>query len=148
MVSPIIPNMKQELVILDTNIVLSGLQSSQGLSYKILQKIANEEIQIGISVPLILEYEKVLKDHLDRSIFSDEDIDEVINYLCKVGKPIKVFYLWRPFLRDPYDDHVLEVAIAGKCEFIITYNKKDFIGIEDFGIHAVSPKEYLDRWRR
>ena len=112
---------------------------------KILQKLLNEEISIGISVPLVLEYEKILKKHLDRKIFSDNDIEAVINFICNVGIPIKVFYLWRPFLRDPFYDHILEVALAGNCKYIVTFNKKDFLGIEEFGIKAVTPYEYLNK---
>ena len=63
-------NMDDEIVIIDTNVLLSGLQSNQGQSFKILQKLLNEEISIGISVPLVLEYEKILKKYLDRKIFS------------------------------------------------------------------------------
>ncbi len=145
MVSYIIPYMSDDLVIIDTNVLLSGLQSNKGQSYKILQKLLAEEIHIGISVPLVLEYEKILKKCLDREIFTDEDIDGVINFICKIGTPIKVFYLWRPYLKDPYDDHLLEVALAGNCKYILTYNKKDFEGIEEFGIKAVTPYEFMNK---
>jgi putative PIN family toxin of toxin-antitoxin system len=140
--------MVNELVIIDTNVLLSGLQSNQGQSFKILEEFLEDEISIAISVPLVLEYEKILKMYLDRTIFSEEDINQVINYICNKATPVKVFYLWRPYLKDPYDDHILEVAIAGKCKYIITYNKKDFKGIEEFGIKAVTPYEYLNRDRR
>ena len=136
--------MREDLIIIDTNVLLSGLQSNKGQSFKLLQKLLKDEIRIGISVPLVLEYEKILKKQLSRTIFTTEEIDSIISYLCKVGVPIKVFYLWRPYLRDPYDDHILEVALAGNCKYIVTYNKKDFYGIEAFGIKAVTPYEYLN----
>jgi len=136
--------MKNELVVIDTNVILSGLLSRKGQSFKILQGILQDRVRFAISVPLILEYEAVLKKKLDREIFTDEDIDAFINYLCKVGEPIKVFYLWRPFLKDPYDDHILEVAIAANCKYIITYNKADFKIAEELGIRAINPYEYME----
>jgi putative PIN family toxin of toxin-antitoxin system len=113
--------MKSLLAIIDTNVLLSGLKSQKGQSNKLLQKLLNDEFEIAISVPLILEYEAILKKKVDRKIFTDEDIDSVINYLCKIGKQVKIFYLWRPFLKDPFDDHIIEVALSSNCKYIITY---------------------------
>ena len=62
--------------------------------------------------------------------FTSSDIDNIINYYCKIGIRAEIFYLWRPFLPDPEDDHILELALAAGCDYIVTYNKKDFIGIE------------------
>ena len=145
MVSYIIPNMNVLLAIIDTNVLLSGLKSQKGQSFKLLQKLLNDEFEIAVSVPLILEYEAILKTKLDRTIFSDEDIDSVINYLCKIGKQIKIFYLWRPFLKDTFDDHILEVALSANCKYIVTYNKKDFTDVKQFGIEILSPYEFLER---
>jgi putative PIN family toxin of toxin-antitoxin system len=135
--------MNEKPIIMDTNVLLSGLRSQKGQSNKLLQKLYLDEVKIAISVPLVLEYESVLKRELNRSVFTEEDIDVIINYICMVGIPIKIFYLWRPFLKDPYDDHVLEVAIAANCDYIVTYNKKDFKEAQHFGIKAVTPYEYL-----
>ena len=99
MVSYIIPVMKSKLAILDTNVLLSGLKSQKGQSYKLLQKLLNNEFEIAISVPLILEYEAILKKKLDRTIFSDEDIDTVINYLCKIGKTNKNILFMATFFK-------------------------------------------------
>ena len=137
--------MREDLIIIDTNVLLSGLQSNKGQSFKLLQKLLKDEIRIGISVPLVLEYEKILKKQLSRTIFTTEEIDSIISYLCKVGVPIKVFYLWRPYLRDPYDDHILEVALSANCKYIVTYNKKDFTDVKQFGIEILSPYEFLER---
>ena len=142
-VSYIIPIMKDLLAIIDTNVLLSGLKSQKGQSYKLLQKLLNDEFEIAISVPLILEYEAILKKKLDRNIFSDQDIDSVINYLCKIGKQVKIFYLWRPFLKDPFDDHIIEVALSANCKYIITYNKKDFIDVEQFGVKVLTPYDFI-----
>lgn len=129
--------------IIDTNVLLSGLNSRNGKAFKILEALSEDKFNISISVPLVLEYESILKKKLNRTIYSDEDIRSVIDYICKIGRHIKVFYLWRPILKDPYDDHLLEVAVAANAKWIVTYNVKDFERTSNFGINAVPPYEFL-----
>ena len=85
-----------------------------------------------------------LKNHLDRNIFSDSDIEDFIDYICSVGIKTKIFYLWRPYLRDPFDDHVLELAINAGAETILTFNKKDFLEAESLGMKIQTPREFLE----
>lgn len=145
LVSYIIPNMKKYLVILDTNVLVSGFKNKNGRSYDLLQRLGNEEFDIAISVPLVLEYEAVLKRQLDRAVFTDGDIDSFLNYICRIGKKTRIYYLWRPYLKDPYDDHVLEVAFSASCDFIVTFNLKDFKDTRSLGIEAISPYEFLKK---
>ena len=135
--------MNGPVVVIDTNVILSALKSINGQSNRLLQKIDTGVFDFALSVPLVLEYEAVLKEYLNRADYSDEVIDDFLDYLCRVGKHIELFYLWRPYLKDPYDDHVLEVAIQSNSEFIITYNKKDFKEAKSLGIKIVTPKEFL-----
>ena len=65
--------------------------------------------------------------------------------MCAVSHHRNIFYLWRPFLRDPMDDMLLELAVVAQCDFIITYNKRDFRGIQQFGIEALDPREFLEK---
>jgi predicted nucleic acid-binding protein len=69
----------------------------------------------------------------------------VLDYLCSVARHFRVYYLWRPLLRDPHDDMVLELAVTAECPLIVTYNVSDFVGIERFGIGAITPKVLLER---
>ena len=92
---------------------------------------------------MILEYEDAAKRLVGRVALTARDIDNVIDYICTVANHRTVFYLWRPFLRDPKDDMVLELAVTANCDYIVTYNKHDFEGVEQFGIHAVTAKEFL-----
>ena len=142
MVSYIILFVKH-LVVIDTNVIVSALQSKNGKSFGLISKIGSGLFDFAISVPLILEYEAILKNHLDRKIFSDSDIEDFIDYICNVGIKTKIFYLWRPYLRDPFDDHVLELAINAGAKTIITFNKKDFREAETLGIEILTPKEFL-----
>ena len=134
----------KRLIVIDTNVILSALQSNKGKSFELISKISDDVFDFAISVPLILEYEAVLKGKLDRTFFTDSDIEDFIDYLCKVGIKTKLFYLWRPYLKDPFDDHVLEVTIQSNANIIVTYNKKDFREAEDLGIKILSPKEFLE----
>ena len=135
--------MNVPVVVIDTNVILSALKSINGQSNRLLQKIDTGVFDFALSVPLVLEYEFVLKEYLNGMDYSHKSIDDFLDYLCRVGKHIELFYLWRPYLKDPYDDHVLEVAIQSNSEFIITYNKKDFKEAESLGIKIVTPKEFL-----
>ena len=143
MVSHTILLMKH-LVVIDPNVLLSALESKNGKSFELISKIGSDLFDFAISVPLILEYEALLKNHLDRNIFSDSDIEDFIDYICSVGIRTKIFYLWRPYLRDPFDDHVLELAINAGAKTIITFNKKDFREAETLGIEILTPKEFLE----
>lgn len=132
------------LIVIDTNVILAALKSNKGKSYALVSKIGNGSFDFALSVPLVLEYEAVLKNHSDRNIFTDSDIEDFINYLCAVGIKTKIFYLWRPYLKDPFDDHVLEVAINSNSQAIVTFNKKDFLEAESLGIKIQTPKEFLE----
>ncbi len=74
---------------------------------------------------------------------TDNDINAVLDYLLKKSSIREIFYLWRPCLKDPKDDLVLEVAVESQSEYIITFNKKDFKGIDKFGLKAVTPQEFM-----
>jgi len=64
--------------------------------------------------------------------------------LAKVSSKREIFFLWRPYLKDPKDDLVLEVAVESKSKVIVTYNQKDFVGVDKFGIKVFTPKEFLE----
>ena len=72
-----------------------------------------------------------------------EDIDAILSFLCLTANRREIFYLWRPILPDPEDDFILELAVESSADFIITFNVKDFTGIEKFGLEAITPGEFL-----
>lgn len=131
-------------VVLDTNVLYSALYSNQGASFLLLEQIGiNPRFQIHLSVPLVLEYEEVIRRNARGLGLRYQDIDEVIDYLCSAARLHKVFFLWRPVLRDPDDDMLLELAVEACCERIVTHNTRDFSGIERFGLSAVTPQHFL-----
>lgn len=74
------------------------------------------------------------------------EIDDVLDYICSVSSHREIYYLWRPFLRDPEDDLVLELAVESEADYIVTYNLKDFVDVDRFAIEAITPKEFLERY--
>jgi putative PIN family toxin of toxin-antitoxin system len=131
-------------VVIDTNVVFSALHSNQGASHKLLSLVGiSDRFQINVSVPLVLEYEDVLKRESENLGLTHQEIDHVLDYLCAVAKRRQIYFLWRVVLRDPKDEFVLELAVEGGCEFIITYNQRDFSGIERFGLRTITPRAFL-----
>jgi putative PIN family toxin of toxin-antitoxin system len=134
---------KPHKIVIDTNVLLSAIRSNKGASFKLLSIIDSKKYKIQVSVPLVLEYEEVLKRNISRTKLSEADIEDLIDYICFVSDKRRIYYLWRPVLKDPKDDCILELAVESQCEFIITYNKKDFYNIEKFNVKAITPKEFL-----
>lgn len=129
--------------IIDTCVLVSALRSNQGASFEILRLVRSGKIKIALSVALAIEYESVaLRSELLPALNSN-DVQIIIDVLCKLAHPQKIFFTWRPFLPDPDDDLVLELAAAAGCKFIITHNIKDFKGTESLGIRAITPAQAL-----
>ena len=130
-------------IVIDTNVIFSALRSRCGASFKLVSLLPSGRFLVSISVPLIIEYEDVLKRGNLPPPISEKDIGDFIDFLCHVGNPQDIFFLWRPFLPDPPDDLVLEVAVAGGCDAIITYNKRHFKNVDKFGLRILDPREFL-----
>lgn len=130
-------------IVLDTNVIYAALRSKRGASYRLLTLLDSDKFEINLSVPLVIEYEDVLKRKKDSLTFSEARIDQFLDYLCLVGNLHEVFFLWRPILNDPEDDMILELAVRAGCQYIVTYNKRDFKGIDQFGIELATAKEFL-----
>lgn len=130
-------------VVLDTNVLVAGLRSQLGAAFDLLTLVGTGRFGINVSVPLLLEYEDVLaRPELGLPIGA-EAIDGVLDYHCSVARRHDIFFLWRPVLKDPGDDMVLELAVKARARFIVTYNQRDFAEAGRFGIEAVTPGEFL-----
>jgi predicted nucleic acid-binding protein len=138
-------------VILDTNVLVAALRSDMGASYAIVSQLPSERFQMALTVPLYLQYQDVLTrpEHMTGASTPD-DILNFLRYLCGIAHRQRVFFLWRPWLKEPTDDMVLEAAVASQSRYIITYNLRDFTGsgIEAyFGIVPLRPQEFLHHLR-
>ena len=130
-------------IVIDTNVLISALKSQQGASYKLIMSLPKGLFVPNISVPLFFEYESVAKRQGLVSKLSSQEIDSILEYFLSKSSIRKIFFLWRPFLKDPKDDLVLEVAVESQSEYIITFNTKDFKGCSKFGIKVVTPQEFI-----
>ncbi|MCF6225827.1 MAG: putative toxin-antitoxin system toxin component, PIN family [Xanthomonadales bacterium] len=130
-------------IVIDTCVFISALRSKNGASYKLLSLIDSSKFKFNLSVPLVLEYEAVAK-RMSRAIgLTYQDIDDVIDFMCTIGKHRKVHFLWRPNLKDPNDDFVLELAVESESKYIVTYNIRDFLGAKKFKVKVITPQELL-----
>jgi putative PIN family toxin of toxin-antitoxin system len=131
-------------IVIDTNVLVSGLMSNRGYAFRLLQLVGTGRFEINLSVPLLLEYEDVLHRESLKLSVSRAVIDAVLDFHSAVARHHAIFFLWRPFLRDAKDDLVLELAVKARCDYIITYNKRDFQGVQQqFGIQVIDPREFL-----
>ncbi|MBX3331099.1 MAG: putative toxin-antitoxin system toxin component, PIN family [Nitrospira sp.] len=131
-------------IVIDTNVFVSALRSQHGASYKLVLLVGSGKFEVSLSAPLVFEYEDAGKRLVGRkSGLKPSDIDDILDYVCSVAHRKTVYYLWRPFLQDPKDDMVLELAVAAGSDIIVTYNKNDFCGVEQFGVRVMTAQEFL-----
>ena len=131
-----------KLAVVDSNVIFSGLRSSRGFSFDVIQALRQGSFKSVLTAPLLFEYEDLLRRggiaHLN-----DRDINEFLDWFASVSSLHEVFYLWRPLLPDPEDDHVLEAAVAAGAGCIVTFNVLDFAPAAAFGVDVVTPAEFI-----
>jgi len=131
---------------LDTNLIVSALRSSLGASHRLMELVGEGRFEIGITAPLVLEYESVCKRLVGATWVTAEDVDALVDYACRVGKRSVVHFRIRPAVPDPDDEMVLEAAIASGSDWIVTHNVRDLAtAAARFGIEVVTPAEALRR---
>jgi putative PIN family toxin of toxin-antitoxin system len=130
-------------IVIDTNVFVAGLHSRRGAAFRLLSLVGSGRFGVNLSVPLLMEYEDVLLRPETGIPLPRAAIEDVLDYYCSAARHHQVFFLWRPYLKDPRDDMVLELAVAANCRFIVTNNLRDFVGCERFGILALTPVEFL-----
>ena len=131
-------------VVLDTGVLVAALRSPSGASRKLLVAAMDGTVEMIITVPLLLEYEAVMKrpEHLEAAGASAADIDVILDQIAASARCVEVHYLWRPLLPDMGDDLVLEAAVNGGAEIVATFNLKDFRpAIGRFSVEFVVPAE-------
>ena len=132
------------LVVLDTNILVSGLRSALGASNQLLTRLASGAFRVAVSTALVLEYEDVLKrPGMVPNSFSEAQITAFLDSFCSLATEAFIYFRWRPFLPDPKDDMVLECALACGARCIVTHNVSDFREAVAFGISVMTPGQFL-----
>lgn len=138
-------------IVLDTSVLVAALRSRLGASNAILGLVAKGRLILLATPPLFLEYEDVLKraeQRLEHGLSPDE-IDQFLVELAAVIEPVEVQYRWRPQLRDPNDEMVLETAILGEADALVTFNVGDFSDAASrFDVLVLRPADLLRSLKR
>jgi putative PIN family toxin of toxin-antitoxin system len=136
-------------VVLDTNVLVAGIRSDRGASRALLVDALEHRYELLVSVPLMIEYEAVLTrvEHLEASGLSSDDMRLILDAIAVVVEPVRLAFLWRPILPDADDDMVLETAVNGRADLLVTLNRDDFGAATSFNIRVVSPAEAVGRLR-
>jgi putative PIN family toxin of toxin-antitoxin system len=132
-------------IVMDTNVLFAGLYSKNDASHQLLLRLATKQLSLALSTPLLFEYEDVLKRNPAQLGLDEASIDLILDNLCALSQHQRIHYLWRPYLPDAKDDLLLELAVASNTKSIVTHNLKDFSGVEQFGVTAITPKNLLER---
>ena len=135
-------------LVLDTAVMVAAIRSDAGASRRLLVGALRRRFSPLASVPLLIEYEAVMTrpEHLDAAGLSVLDVNTILDAVASVAEPIELAFLWRPVLNDADDDMVLEVAVNGRADWIVTFNTTDFAAATDrFGIDVLLPREAVHR---
>jgi putative PIN family toxin of toxin-antitoxin system len=136
-------------LVLDTNILVAATRNRLGPSFALVQLVRQRQLRACCSPALFLEYEDVLKraDQLAASGLLSDDVDAILNELAALIAPVSTHYQWRPQLRDPADEMVLEAAANAQADAIVTYNLKDFGPAARFGILVLNPVQAFNQFQ-
>lgn len=128
--------------------MVAAIRSDAGASRRLLQLGLQRHVTLLVSVPLMIEYQAVMTrpEHLKASGLSVEDVDALLDAVAAIAEPVRLAFLWRPAAQDPDDDMVLEAAVNGRADAIVSFNIRDFSkAVRRFGIEVLMPGEALKR---
>jgi putative PIN family toxin of toxin-antitoxin system len=138
-------------VVLETDVVVAGMRSPGGASAEILRKARQGRVTLLVSVPLAVEYDAVCSEteHRLAAGLSEREVEIFLDAVVAMAEPVKTHFLWRPQLRDPGDEMVLEAAVNGQADLLVTFNVRDFGTMPSrFGIEVMIPRDALERIRQ
>ena|SRR5579862_8442449 len=138
-------------LVLDTDVIVAAMRSPTGASAAILREARQGNITLLTSVSLALEYEAVCSE-AEHQVAAGLNAAEgmiFVDAVIALAEPVKTHFLWRPQLRDPGDEMVLEAAVNGRADALVTFNVRDFgAAPAHFGIEVLLPREALKRIRQ
>ena len=136
---------------LDTDAVVAAMRSPTGASAAIVRAVRQRQAALLLSVPLAMEYEAVYRrsEHRMEAGLSERQVEIFLDAIISMAEPVPTHFLWRPQLRDPNDEMVLEAAVNGRAEALVTFNVRDYgIAASQFGVEVLLPREAIARIRR
>lgn len=138
-------------LVLDTNVVVAGMRSPTGASAALLMAARRGKVTILANVALALEYEATCRraEHVVAAGLKPVQVAVFIDAVIAMAEPVETHFLWRPQLRDPSDELVLEAAVNGHAAAIVTFNKQDYGAVPmQFGVDVFSPADALRRIKK
>jgi len=138
-------------LVLDTDVMVAAMRSPTGASAAILWSIRQQQATMLLNLPLALEYEAVCRkaDHRLAAGLKEHQVEMFLDTVIAMAEPVETHFLWRPQLRDPNDEIVLEVAVNGRANALVTFNQRDFGNVPSrFGVELLLPREAIRRIRR
>jgi putative PIN family toxin of toxin-antitoxin system len=133
-------------LVVDTAVMIAAIRSDAGASRQLLVAGLERRYAMLVSVPLLTEYEAVMTrhEHLVVSGLSTEDVSDLLDAVAAIAEPVRLEFLWRPLLTDPDDEMVVETAVNGRADAIVTFNRRHFLpAAKQFAIEVSSPGEVL-----
>jgi putative PIN family toxin of toxin-antitoxin system len=133
---------------MDTDAVVAAMRSPAGASAAIIRAVRQRQATLLLSVPLAMEYEAVCRrsEHREESGLSVKQVEIFLDAIIAMGEPVRTHFLWRPQLRDPNDEMVLEAAVNGRADALVTFNVRDYgTAPAQFGVEVLLPREAIAR---
>lgn len=137
-------------IVIDTSVIVAGFRSRTGASHRILRQVASGDFRPLVTTALFLEYEDVLlrAEHRLVTGMSEADVQGALGALASASEPVEVHFRWRPQLGDPADEMVLEAAVNGHAQALVTHNIRDFVvAARRFGLPVLTPQACLKEIR-
>lgn len=135
---------------LDTSVMVAAFRNSRGASRQLLLGALAGRFELLLSVPLLLEYEAVLTrtEQLSAIGIGRRDVERVLDDVTSIARPVRLSYRWRPQLPDAKDDMVLETAVNGSADAVVTFNQADFVALKvRFDCRVILPQVALSELR-
>ena len=132
--------------VLDTDVIVAAMRSPTGASAAIIRAARQTKLTLLLSVALALEYEAICHrtEHRLASGLSEHEVSVFLNATIAMAEPVAAHFLWRPQLRDANDEMVLETAVNGRADALITFNLRDYGAVPaQFGIEMLLPREAI-----
>jgi putative PIN family toxin of toxin-antitoxin system len=138
-------------LVLDTDVVVAAMRSPAGASAAVIRAVWEDRVTLLMSVPLAMEFEAVCRgpEHRLAAGLSVRQVEVLLDAVIAMAEPVLTHFLWRPQLRDPNDEMVLEAAVNGGADALVTFNVRDYgTAATQFGVEVLLPREAIARMKR